>query len=249
MTLPLRPAALRTARVATSYAILHAEYGDLTLRARSGQLAAFARAATASVTDTTGLTSYTLGHHVPAYEPRDWLRGGARTHGGLRVGASDRVHYPANFRPMVCAGRLAVIMTGAMPSAGTALFSISIDAGTGARLVIDSSGTAWRITHHNGAAQVQIALATAPVSGDSLELRWQLYSDGSVQLWQGINFAAETTTGRTVAPSSGSLASSWGTGARVRLCALGTGNYGAAWWRQLVMLAGIPTPAQLERAA
>jgi hypothetical protein len=249
MTIPLRPAALRTSREALSYAILHAEFGDLTLKARSGQVATLTRAATATVTESRGVNTFTLGHHVGAFEPRDWRRTGARTHGGLLVGVNDRVHYPANFRPSVCAGRLAVMMVGAMPSVGTALFSISIDAGTGARLVIDASSTAWRITHHNGVAQVQAAVPNAPVSGDSVELRWQLYEDGSVQLWQGINFAAETTSGRTVAPSSGALASSWGTGARVRLCALGTGNYGAAWWRQLVLLHGVPTAAQLERAA
>lgn len=249
MTIPIRPAALHNGLEAASAAILHVAFGDHTLRARSGQVAAFSRAATASVTDSLG-TSYTLGHHVPAFDTRDWLRSGARTHVGALIGVSDRLHYPANFRPAVCGFRLALMMTGAMPAANIALWSISIDAGTGARLVLDSSGTFWRLLHHNGSASVTATLAVAPVSGDSVELRGQLYADGSVQLWQSVNFATETATSRTVAPASGPpLASSWGVGARVRFGAMGTGNYGSYWAQEFCLLRGIPTPRQLQRAA
>lgn len=249
MTIPIRPAALHNTLTPASAAVLHVAFGDHTLRARSGQTPTFSRAATASIVDSLG-TSLTLGHHLPAYEPRDWLRTGARTHAGLLLGTSDRLSYPAQFRPAVCGFRLAFMMTGAMPADGIALWSITNDAVSGARLVLDSSGTYWRLSHHNGSASITATLAVAPVSGDSVELIGQLYGDGSVQLWQAINFAAMTATARTVAPASGTLGSTWGGGtARVRFGASGTGNYGSYWAQEFCQLLGIPTVRQLQRAA
>jgi hypothetical protein len=228
--------------------ILSARYSDCALTARTGQVPTFSRAATASVVDDLG-TAFTLGFHTPAYERRDWLRTSARTHTGIKHGTSDRLSYAATFVPRPMWFWLAFMHIGGIPAAGTPLLSITIDAATGARLVLDSSGSVWRLLHDNGASSRTASMAVAPVDGDSVILRGQLYLDGSVQLWQSINFAAESDSGRTAAPTSGTLASSWGTGARVRLGATGTSAFGSLWAHRLKLGRGVPTYAQMARAA
>ena len=248
MTIPTRPAPLDSAPLdLLSRCIFHARYGDCTLSPLTGQLPTFTRAATANVVDALG-TAFTVGHSVPAFEPRDWLRTGTGTHHGLLLGSSDRLTYPAEFRPRVTSGWLAFMQVAAVPAENVALFSVTTDAATGARLVLDSSGTAWRLTHHNGAAGVTATLSNAPVAGDSVILYWTLFDDGSVQLWQIVNFGVASATARTAAPTSGTLAASWGTSAKIRLGASGTGNYGALWVRSAKLVRGVPTYAQLARA-
>jgi hypothetical protein len=248
MTIPIRPAPLDSAPLdLLSRCIFHARFGDCALLPLTGQVPTFTRAATASVVDSLG-TAFTVGHSVPAFEPRDWLRTGVRTHHGLLLGTSDRLTYPAEFRPRVSSGWLAFMQLAAIPAANVALFSVTTDAATGARLVLDSSGTFWRFTHHNGSAGVTATLSTAPAAGDSVLLYWTLYSDGSVQLWQSINFGVATATARTAAPASGALATTWGTGAKIRLGASGTGNYGTLWVQSAKLVRGLPTYAQLARA-
>lgn len=73
-----------------------------------------------------------------------------------------------------------------------------------------SDGTArYAVDHYNGVTNVAAALAVAPTYGDLVELLALWYADGSVQLKQSVNGAAETATSRSAALS---FASAYGDG-------------------------------------
>lgn len=131
-----------------------------------------------------------------------------------------------------------------MAANNTALWSISNDATSGARLILDSTGTYYRLRHHNGSTEVTVTLASAPTGGDSV-IHWGwVFADGSIQLFQNINNVAITNT---AASSANALASAWGSTARVRMSALGTTAGASQWLRVFKLLAGQPTLPQLVR--
>lgn len=72
-------------------------------------------------------------------------------------------------------------------------------------LFADPSGY-YRFSHTNATTTVNATMGTAPVAGNRVRLRGVLYSDGSCELFQSIDGAAETTSGRTAANA---LASAW----------------------------------------
>jgi hypothetical protein len=247
MTIPITPAEFDAADLEiTSRCIAHWRGDDLTIDLVSGQPGTFSRGATATVFDSNGV-SITLANATPRFEPRDWLGTSARTHMGLLMGTSDRLHYAADWRPRACAFWIEGIETGGAAISGGGVLSITIDAATGAYLRVDSTGTVYRVRHSNGInAEVAQALAVAPTVGQRFVLRGQLYADGSVQLWQSINEGAETNTVRSVAPAAG-LAASWGAGARLRLNSAGTGNGGSLWARRFKVVPGVPDYTTLSR--
>lgn len=244
MSAPVIPTTLDLAELElTSDCIFHVRPSDQSLTALTGHVPTFSRAATATITDSNG-TSFTAAQHMVGWEPRDWDNDGICEAMGVRLGTSDRLSYLAEWAPKACAFYHEFIQIGAMPSAGVALWSITNDAVTGARLVLDSSGSFWRLTHHNGSTSDSKTLAVAPSDGQRVVLWGQLYDDGSVQLWQTINGAAATNTTRG---SAAALASAWGTDARLRIGASGSGNYASQWLKRLKIVPGIPDFATLYR--
>jgi hypothetical protein len=235
MTIPVLPSELdvSSALLATR-SIFHVRAFDQTLTALNGQVPTFSRAATASIVDVNGV-SFTAAQHMVGWEPQDWDNDSVRECMCARIGTSDRLSYAADWRPIGFGFLLEFIQVGSMPSTGVALWSITNDAVTGSRVVVDSSGSSgfWQLTHHNGSSSVTRTLAVAPASGNRVALWGYVYPDGSVQLWQSINHAAATNTTQS---GTAARAASWGTGARLRIGASGTGNYGALILRRLKLV-------------
>lgn len=246
MTVPALPTTFDPAELElASRTIAHWRGDDVSVNLLSGQLGTFTRAATATLVDTNG-TSFTAAQSMPRFEPRDWEATSARTHMGLLMGTSDRLLFAADWRPRAFAFLLEFIEAGTIGTANAALCSVSNDAITGARFAVDVNVNLYRVRFHNGSAEVTATLAAAPTSGQRVVLRGQVYADGSVQMWQQINGAAETATARSAAPAGG-LASAWGTGALLRLNAFGTGNAGSVWVKRLKLVPGLPDAALLAR--
>lgn len=244
MTIPALPPLLDAVELdVVSRCIAHYRADDLSLNLVSGQVGTFARGATATLVDTSG-ASFTAANQQPRFEPRDWLGTSARTHMGLLMGASDRLHYAVDWRPMACAIWVEFIEAGTIGTASAGVISVCNDAVTGARLVLDSTGTFYRIRHHNGTTEVTATLGVAPTAGQRVVLRGQLYADGSVQLWQAINGGAETATSRT---GTNALGTSWAASSRLRFNAVGTGNAGSIWIKRVKVVAGLPDYATLAR--
>lgn len=108
-------------------------------------------------------------------------------------------------------------------SAGGILFQISNAANAAPQFVGYASGGFYRAFHNNGSTTVASTLGTAPVMGDTVELLFRLFGDGSVDITQSLNGAAATSAAQTV-PTS--LAAAW-SGLLVWLNSAGTaGNYG-----------------------
>lgn len=204
--------------------------------AESGHTAVLARGATASPADSNG-TTYTAQFVQPAYECRDWLNGGSRQSFGLLTGTSDRLPFSVAFRPKAMGGYAEFIEVAG------ATFCLSNAAVSGARLVIDKTGSVYRITHHNGTSSVTATMVQTVAAGNRIRLRWQLNATGSVQIWQSINEAAETGPS---ASATLALATTWAASSSVYVNALGTGTAGAMWLRKVKFVAGTPTLAQLQ---
>jgi hypothetical protein len=216
-------------------------YGADNMQALTGQYVTSHRAATGTASD-----SYGVSLTVNNDRSRWHISSGLVTY---RCGTSDYLNVGAGtagvavdfyYRPQAYSGVLDFIEQG--PTASSGAFYIGNSGQTGARLAIDVSGGAYRIFHHNGTSSVTATMATAPTAGQRCQLRWWLYSDGKVQIWQSINGAAETTPG---ASATLALATDWATTTLVSINALGTGSNGARDWIGLAMMRGNQTQAAL----
>jgi hypothetical protein len=237
---PLYGTALAPAPLSiTSRCMVHWWAPDLSTHApRTGHVGLFTRGATGTFVDQRSV-SMTAVHAEPRWERRDGRM-------GLLMTAADRLRFGSatgglGVRAIAQAGLLEIMESGARTTANATLFYLGNDAISGARLYLDTSGTYYRITFHNGTTSVTATLtAGQPMPGDTVLLRWQLYDDRSVQLWQSINGAAETATNRTsgiAAPS----ASAFGATTYARLNSRGSAsNGGAGWYRLLKLMSGLP---------
>lgn len=242
MTIPMLPAQTeRDGIELTSQCLAHLRASDHRAALIDGTPFTFSRAATASITDRNGV-AVTLPHHVPAFEPRDWLNTSARTHVGWLLGTSDRAALPVLWRPRAFSFYVEHIETGL--TSGQALVSITNDAANGGYWVLRRDTNGYQV-RHNGSGEVVATLGTAPSAGQRCRTWGYVYEDGAVQLWQSINEAAASNTTRTTGTA---FAATWGSGnALLRLCASGTGNYGTAWIRKLVLMPGVQPIDVLQR--
>jgi len=212
---------------------------DLVVNAHSGQAGTFTRAATAAPTDSYSVAR-TVVHSQPAWQTNV-------THGrtGALLGASTGISWPLPLLPQAMSGMVEFIEGGTVTTASAGLVYLGNDAATGARLYLDSSGTQYRVTHHNGTSPVTATMTgTAPTSGQRVRIRWWLYSDGKVQIWQSINGAAETGP---AASGTLSLATAWA-GTTWRVNSAGTANYGVTNALACVVMLGNQTEAVLGAA-
>lgn len=231
----MRPLALR------SRTLFNFDPAYRSLNSLAGQVGSLARGATGTAVDSFG-NSYTAVGVQPRWESRDTNSDSVRDSLGLLMGTADKLSWPSNLGVYAMAGRVAFAQVGAIAAAGSALFYLGNDAVTGARLFIASSGTGYQIVHHNGTAQVATTAATAPTDGQLVVIRWQLNANGSVQMWQSINGAAETTTGATAANTP---AAAWGSAAKIRLNSLGSGTAMTAWYLGAKIVYGSPSSSFL----
>lgn len=241
MTIPVVPVEIDADELALiSRCFVHFRARDLTVDTVSGQLGTFTRGATASVNDALGV-AFTVGQQLPRFDWRSWLGSSVV---GLLMGTTDRLTYECSWRPQAFSFWLRFQMVTTMPTASMTLWSISNDTPNGARVWLDSTGTFFRLRHNNGSTEVTATLAVAPVNTDRVELRGTVFSDGSVQLYQSINEAAETFTARTAANA---LAAAWGTGAKARLNGAGTGNTTSMFVRDWKLIPSVPDYATTVR--
>jgi hypothetical protein len=196
---------------------------ELSLNARSGQVGTLVRTASSTAVDDSG-TSGTVFHSQPAWERVDTDADAVRDRMALKLGA-DLLSWPFQPTPAAMSGIVEFIERGTVGVVSDGLFYLGNDGVTGARLYIDSTGTFYRLTYHDGTnPAVTSTLAVAPSTGDLVRLHWTIGGGGIVQLSQSIAGGAWVTA----AASSGlALASTWGAGAaKVRLNSKGTGNDG-----------------------
>ena len=111
------------------------------------------------------------------------------------------------------------------------------------RLNVFASGGFYVVEHDNGTTVPSVALAAAPSLGDVVELRVALASDGSVQIGQSLNSAAETTSAQSAAAA---LGTSWGD-ARLYVGSLGAGaSSGVTPFAAVKVAAGTKTMAEMR---
>lgn len=137
---------------------------------------------------------------------------------------------------------------GTRTTAGAGLLYLGRDDQTGARLIVDSDGTNYRATVHNGTTSASATLATGtPTSGQTAQLVLQLDDDGTNQRVRlAITPLATGVTTQTAWSSTVTRAAAWGSGAKLRCNRVGSaGTQGSTWVRQVAWAAGLLTAAEL----
>ena len=212
---------------------------EFTVDALTGQVGTLTRAATAAPTDGNGVAR-TVVHSQPA-----WQTNTTHSRTGLLLGTNANLAWALPVLPQAMSGMVEFVENGTVGSAGAGLFYLGNDGATGARLYLDSTGTQYRLTHHNGSSSVTATMTgTAPTTGQRVRLRWWLYSDGKVLLQQSINGAAETGP---AASATNTLAAAWA-GTTCRLNSLGTANLGNTVALGAVVMLGNQTETVLAAA-
>lgn len=140
---------------------------------------------------------------------------------GLLMGSGDTLAWPIPLRTDAATLLLGFVQPASFPASGKGLLYCGDDAISGARWYVDSSGSQYRLTYHNGTSSVTSTMTgTAPTSGQVVWLRGTRSATGAVQLYQTINEAAETTPG-----ASGTLTPvAFGSPCIVRLNGIGLAN-------------------------
>lgn len=209
----------------------------LTTTAITGQDGVLVRAATGTAVDSVG-TTYTAVHSMPRWESRTF---GAAARVGLRLGADD-LAWPVSVVPRTMTVVLELSEAGTRTTAGAGLFYLGNDAVTGARWLIDSTGTNYRATIHNGTTSASVTLASAlPTTAQATRLTMQVTDDGtnwSVRLVRDVvSGAGEENTGWS---STIARAATFGATTQLRLNRLGSaGTQGSTWVAQCAMVAGL----------
>lgn len=212
------------------------------LDAVTGQTGTLVRTATGTAVDTSG-TTYTAAHSMPRWESRDFQSGGTRYELGVRLAADD-LTWEANWRPETATWFGEFSEEGTRTTANAGLLYLGNDGQTGARLLVDSTGTDYRVTLHNGTTSQSVSLATAtPTSGQMFRLGVHLEDDGTNQrarlILEVLATGTETLSAWTTPIAR---ASSWGTGAKLRLNRIGSaGTQGSTWVRQVAWCPGLLT--------
>ena len=214
------------------------------LEAVTAQVGTLVRAATGTAVDSAGVT-YTAGHSMPLWEVRTWA--GDRPALGIRLAADD-LTWPCNWVPERASVLIELAEAGTRTTAGAGLLYLGRDDQTGARLIVDSDGTNYRATIHNGTSSASATLATAtPTSGQLARLVVQLDDDGTNQRVRlALTPVATGITTETAWSSTVARAAAWGSGATLRLNRVGSaGTQGSTWIRQVAWMAGLLTASDM----
>ena len=241
MTLPIYPVPSGLPTRLVSRLAFHWRGEWFSAEAVGGETATFARNATSK--DSNGNTRQ-LNRECLAWEIVDWDGDSVRETPGLLLGASDKIYWSFQRKPTALTVYLEFVENGTKGSANAALFYIGNAGNSGARLWIDSTGSVYRVRHHNGSAEVTSTLGAGPSNGDRDAIRVTLGSDGKVQIFQSINGAAETSGSLSAANT---LASAW-SDTRLYLGTTGDTNPGNMVAVRCRVALGARTAAQLVEA-
>jgi hypothetical protein len=182
---------------------------------------------------------------MPRWEVRTWA--GDRPALGIRLAADD-LTWPCNWVPERASVLIELAEAGTRTTAGAGLLYLGRDDQTGARLIVDSDGTNYRATIHNGTSSASATLATAtPTSGQLARLVVQLDDDGTNQRVRlALTPVATGITTETAWSSTVARAAAWGSGATLRLNRVGSaGTQGSTWIRQVAWMAGLLTASDM----
>lgn len=111
------------------------------------------------------------------------------------------------------------------------------DPGSVHSMPLDATGGFYRLRHFGTSGSSASTLGVAPAIGDLVELRGILNTDGSVQIHQSINGAAEVAA---AAGSASPLAAAWNEN-RLYIGYNKTGNHGFNAFRNVLILRGTKT--------
>ena len=218
-----------------------ADFGHLDLAAVSGQASHFSRSGPRTALDSLGV-SRTLVEGQPAHEWVDLDSDSVRERPGLLMGSTDRLWYDMLLHPTSMTLYAEFIERGSLAAGGAVLY-VGNDGNTGARILIESTGTQYRVTYTDGTTTRTSTLAgTAPVTGQRVEIRATASVTGAVQIAQRINGGTETqgplSTGLT-------FPSAW-SDARVYVGSRGNASASSLLVLRAVIAHGTPTMAELE---
>lgn len=125
------------------------------------------------------------------------------------------------------------------------IYALTDSPGNSPFLHINGNATAYIAAHNNGSATRTTAASGTPATGDVVEMRHVVNTDGSTYLGSSINAAAEAVTSATAANT---FASRWGSSGNALLSVASFGNYdfGFAVVGKLYIAAGVKTLAQMR---
>ncbi len=219
----------------------HWEAARLALEAVSGQAAHFARTGTKAALDSAGV-SRSVVEGQEAWEWVDLDADSVRETPGLLMGSGDTCWWDFLLHPTAITLYVEFVQPAAFPPAVKGLIYLGNAADTGARVLIESSGTQYRMILGDGVSGRTSALTgTAPTAGQRVQLRGTLTAAGVIQLHQSIDGAPETDAASDAALA---LKSSWG-GQRVYLNSRGSGSVGGALYLDAKVAIGAPSIADL----
>jgi hypothetical protein len=203
-----------------SRCLLRYRGADASLDARTigGELAGtLVRTVAADAIDARGVT-YSCPAGVARYEMRTL---GAIAAAGIRLGPDDALTWDTVPQaPGTCTLAAEAVELGTRTITDGGILALSIDAGTGARLVLDSTGTHYRGLLHNGTTSVSVTLSGAtPALGERFRLAMhvdaRVPSATTLQLFLAIGESAAVVA-QTAVSSPIALPAAWATDARFR---------------------------------
>lgn len=119
---------------------------------------------------------------------------------------ADTYSLPFTATPVEMTGYVKFVEKGTAQVTGGVVVLFANAAGGNPQFACYATGGVYHVYHHNGTSSVDVALAVAPAIGDTVELVFRLYGDGSVDITQSINGAAPTSSAQSAANA---LASAW----------------------------------------
>ena len=164
------------------------------------------------------------------------------TVGSAVTRAADSLYRTWNHKPQAESHLLAFVERGSLLTSGTLMHIGSATAATDPRLIVESTGTYYRVIHDNGSTTATATLAVAPSIGDKVEILAQLNADGSVAIYQSINGAATTTASDATTVTVGSA---WAD-TRMYLNSAGTSTVGFVDWLGDKHAAGVQTMTHMR---
>jgi hypothetical protein len=159
---------------------------------------------------------------------------------------ADALTCPNPPAPKALTGYLKFIEGGTVQQANARVFGIMIGANVNPQLYVYSTGGRYTVLHHNGTGAVTSQAGAAPALGATVELRFLLNADGSVQIGQSINGAAEVVA---TASAANALAAAWVASAVMHIGCLAGGaaaGTGANAFQAVKLAAGVRSLVELR---
>lgn len=207
----------------------------------TGQTPTFTATTTGTADDVNG-TSYTAVHSQPR-----WHWDSTQERPALRMTSRDQLYWALNIIPVEMTVYVEFIEQGTRTgSAGEKILHLGhqTSATTDARFYIDTTGSAYRVSHDNGSANRQVTVSGSPTTGDRVEILARLQADGGVEIEMSIDGATATTNS---AGTANTLQSAWA-GPYLHLNGVASSNQGSSDFLAVKLAHGDRTLAEMRTA-